>query len=75
MAGAFVSGLRFTGMADTKTHLVFCAAVYEKSQCTFSAESPGWGHQKMALIAAVNDPQGGFVIDDTIYIGISKTET
>ena len=29
----------------------------------------------MALIAAVNDPQGGFVIDDTIYIGISKTET
>lgn len=49
--------------------------VYEKSQCTFSAESPGWGHQKMALIAAVNDPQGGFVIDDTIYIGISKTET
>ena len=52
-----------------------CCAVYEKSQCTFSAESPGWGHQKMALIAAVNDPTGGFVIDDTIYIGISKTET
>lgn len=49
--------------------------VYEKSQCTFSAESPGWGHQKMALIAAVNDPQGGFIIDDTIYIGISKTES
>jgi len=52
-----------------------CNAVYEKSQCTFSAESPGWGHQKMALIAAVNDPEGGFVIDDTIYIGISKTES
>jgi hypothetical protein len=54
---------------------MLCFAVYEKSQCTFSAESPGWGHQKMALIAAVNDPQGGFIIDDTIYIGISKTES
>lgn len=59
----------------TTLSLACCAAVYEKSQCTFSAESPGWGHQKMALIAAVNDPQGGFIIDDTIYIGISKTET
>ena len=58
-----------------KSPLMLCCAVYEKSQCTFSAESPGWGHQKMALIAAVNDPQGGFIIDDTIYIGISKTES
>ena len=62
-------------MFKAQTGCLFFAAVYEKSQCTFSAESPGWGHQKMALIAAVNDPQGGFVIDDTIYIGISKTET
>ncbi len=65
--------MSLNGLEKYKSDML-CCAVYEKSQCTFSAESPGWGHQKMALIAAVNDPQGGFIIDDTIYIGISKTE-
>ncbi len=67
--------MMFSDGLETQGSHMMCCAVYEKSQCTFSAESPGWGHQKMALIAAVNDPQGGFVIDDSIYIGISKTES
>ena len=37
-------------------------AVYEKMQCTFSSDSPGWGHQKMAEISKVSDPRNGDLV-------------